>query len=257
MDAAAVLSAPPAELLVYGVVRTPRPEDGAAAEVTVEGHAVEVVASGPVSAVVSTLAAERTRARRADLLAYHAVLDALAARGALAPVRFGTVLPDRAAVGEFLARERERLLAVLDHLEGRRQYNLRVGYVEEAVLADLVAGDREIRELRDRTRDLPEEASYPDRIRLGELVTHALEARSAQDAQALLAAVVPHVVEHRLRSDPSATQVLDVALLVDDEHASALVDRLEELARVNHEQLRLRLVGPLAAHDFAEGAAWA
>jgi hypothetical protein len=243
-------AAGPQPLLVYGVVRS-----GTGAD-RLDGLAAELVAAGDLAAVVGEVEPGR-RVRRADLLEYNSVLDTLAGRGPVVPVRFGSVLPDREAVAEFLAHQRDQLTAALDRLTGRRQYNLRVTYVEEVVLAELVAEDPEIRELRARTAAAPEAASYADRVRLGELVARALENWSVQDGQALLARIVPDVAAYRVRSTSSATQVLDVALLVDDARAEEVVDRLEDLARENRESLRMRLVGPLAAHDFAEDGGWA
>ncbi|GAA3677018.1 GvpL/GvpF family gas vesicle protein [Nocardioides ginsengisoli] len=245
-------AAGPQPLLVYGVVRSA--DTGAD---RLDGLAAELVDAGGLAAVVGEVDPGRMRVRRADLLEYNSVLDTLAGRGPVVPVRFGSVLPDREAVAEFLTQQRDQLAAALDHLTGRRQYNLRVSYVEEVVLAELVAEDPEIRELRARTVAAPGPASYGDRVRLGELVARALENWSVQDGQALLARIAPDVAAYRVRSTSSATQVLDVALLIDDARAEEVVDRLEDLAREHRDSLRMRLVGPLAAHDFAKDAGWA
>lgn len=243
-------------LLLYGVVRAPGRSGGADLDDLATG-AVAVVVHEAVAAVVASTVPGPGRARRADLMAYHAVLDALAQRGPVAPVRFGTVLPDRAAVVDLLAQHGGWLAATLDRLTGCHQFNLRATYVEGAVLAEIVAERPEVRALRERTRALPELASYRDRIRLGELVGHELERRSAQDARQLLAAVTTGVTDYHVRSAPAGTQVLDLALLVDDARATDVLDRLEDVAQRNHERLRMRLVGPLPAHDFTGEPAWA
>ncbi|TWG90182.1 gas vesicle protein GvpL/GvpF [Nocardioides sp. J9] len=243
-----------ADLVVFGVV--PAGDDADDVGGAVDDPDVGLVVGDGVAAVVAPVRAGFSRPRRADLLRHHAVLDALVASGAVAPVRFGTVLPDEAAVAGFLAEQRDPLRAVLERLAGRRQHNLRVEHVEEAVLADLVARDQEVRRLRERTRDLPEEASYRDRVRLGELVAHALEQRSAEAAVVVLDAIAG-LAEVRVRREPSATQAVDAALLVDVEREQELVDRLEELAAEHHEVLRVRLVGPMAPYDFAGDVPWA
>jgi hypothetical protein len=240
-------------LFVYGVLRagSGRPDCTG-----LDGAPVQLVEAGDLAAAVTPFPPDRSAARRADLTAYQAVLDALAGTGAVVPVRFGSVLADADAVAEdLLVAEHDRFAALLDRFDGRHQYNLRATYVEDAVLADLVAADPEIRDLREQTRLLPEYASLRDRIRLGELVATALEHRSAQDASSLLESVLPLSVDHVVRTPPSANQVLDVALLVDDSGAPRLVDALEALAEAVHERILLRLVGPLAPFDFV-GAEW-
>jgi hypothetical protein len=244
-------------LFVYGVLRggTEVRPGGLDSLTGVDGAPVQLVERGGLAAAVTPMVLDRPPGRRAELLAYQAVLDVLAEGGPVAPVRFGSVLADADAVAEdLLLAYRTEFEEILERLDGRRQFNLRASYVEEAVLADLVATDPEIRALRARTRELPEEASYGDRVRLGELVARALEHRSTDDAAMLLDAVAPLAAEHVVRRPPSAEQVLDVALLVDDSRSEELVGRLEDLAEAVHESIRMSLLGPLAAYDFVGDA---
>lgn len=244
-------------LFAYGVVRARDAEVGRVELTGLDGAPVEFVVEGALAVAVTSVALDRPPGRRAELLAYQAVLDVLAESGPVAPMRFGSVLPDReAVVAELLGPQQERVLAVLDALEGRRQYNLRATYVEDAALADLVSTDPEIRRLREHTRSLPDDAAFRERARLGELVFTAMQDRSAFDAEVLLDAVVPLAVAHLMRTPPSATQVLDVALLVDEARAEELVSALEDLAEAVHERIRMRLLGPLAPYDFVGEAAW-
>ena len=83
---------------------------------------------------------------------------------------------EESVVEDLLAPQRAATsLSLLDELAGRAQFNLRATYHEHVVLAEVVAADPEIAELRERTRDLPEDAAYAERVRLGELVARAME----------------------------------------------------------------------------------
>ena len=99
------------------------------------------------------------------------------------------------------------------------QFNLRASYHEDVALAEVVAADPEIADLRARTRDLPEDAAYGDRVRLGELVARAMEDKRAFDADVLLEARrCRYVAAHSPASRRvGSTMSLDVAFLVDDE----------------------------------------
>lgn len=249
------------ELFVYGILPT---ADVDAAGGTVQalegldGVPVGFVRHAGLATAVSVVDRDRRAARRADLLAYQSVLDGLARIGPVAPVRFGSVMPDAATVvDELMAPDADHFLSLLERLRGRRQFNLRVTPVEEVALGELVAADPEIRRLRELTRGVPEEASYRERVRLGELVAHGLERRSAEDADMVLGLVVPLAEDHLVRSPASATEVVDVALLVDDARSDELVEALEQYAEAWHQRLRLRLVGPLAPYDFVEEGSWA
>jgi hypothetical protein len=218
---------------------------------------VSFVLFGDLAAAVSVVDPDRPPSRRADLLAYQSVLDVLARKCPVAPVRFGTVLPDvEQVVDEVLAPGGDELTGLLERLRGREQFNLRAVHVQDGVLADIVTGNREIRELRELTMDVPEDASYRERVRLGELVSRALEERSTRDADLLMHEVVPFAVAHKVRTFPSATQVLDVALLVDRSRSEELVTALEDIAEAVHETIQMTLLGPLAPYDFVGEASW-
>jgi len=215
---------------------------------------VELVSYGSVSAVVSPMSADRPPGRRADLTAYSAVIERLAQDGSVAPMRFGTVVPDHdVLVTDLLGPRGDELAQQLAELEGRTQYNLRVNYVEEAVLAEIAAADRRVRNLREATRDLPEDASVGDRIRLGELVTRSWEQWSRADADRILAELEPMLSTYRMRREPGLSAVLDLALLVDAKRSQEVEDRLEAMAAEAAGRIRFRLAGPMAPYDFVGG----
>jgi len=261
MTAGTATTGPPLEAapghgwFVYGVVEAgTRLPEGLAG---VEGSPVRLAEHGEVAALVGEIDLERTTGRRADLVAYSEVLNTLAATMPVAPVRFGTVLLDEESlVEDLLSPQAELLSGLLADLTGRCQVNLRASFHEPVVLAEVVAEDPEVRRLHELTRDLPEEAAYAERVRLGELVARALEGKREIEAAALLDSVLPFVASYSLREGGGPDHVLDVALLVDDDRLAALEDHLEQLAEALHERVRLRMVGPIAAYDFVGGEPW-
>ncbi len=125
------------------------------------------------------------------------------------------------------------------------------------MLTEVVTADPEIRRLHEITRDLPEDASYADRVRLGELVARALEDKRLLEQEALLESILPLTAAYSLRSGAGVEHLLDVALLVDDDRRDEFEDHLEGLAEAVHERIGLRLVGPVAPYDFVGGEGWA
>lgn len=217
-------------------------------------HVIETEAGG-VGAVVSELGFERPPGRRADLVAYGRVLDALALRGPVAPVRFGSILEDELSVIEdLLVPGADRFGELLADLDGRVQFNLRATYDQQAVLAEVVGADAEVAHLHRLTRDLPTDTAYAERVRLGELVSAALEEKRVGDADVVMRVVTPYVVADRLRLGSGVDELLTVSLLVDAGRQGDLEQALEGLAEAVHERIRLRLVGPVAAYDFVEEA---
>jgi hypothetical protein len=213
---------------------------------------VELVVLDDLAAVVSRLTLERPPGRKAELVAHSRVVDALAEAGAVVPVQFGSVLEhDSAAVEELLAEQGDMARATLQRVAGKVQMNLRVSYVEERVLEEVVRENPRIAELRRRTRGLPEGAVHPDLVELGEQVSAAIATKRVEDADTVYEAVGPHAVEVAERPGGGVDHVIDLALLVPADGTGALEQTLEDYAEQTHERLRWRLVGPVAPYDFA------
>jgi hypothetical protein len=238
---------------VYGVTPAsdPVPDDLTG----LDDEPVTTLVCGQVAAVVTRVAVERPPGRGMDLLAYNSVLDALAhGPVTVAPVRFGSVLVDEeAVVGEFLAPDEEYFADLLARLRHRTQYMFQAAYDEQQILSEIVAADPEIAELREYTRELPADAAYGERVRLGELVAAAVEHRRSIDAEWLLDEVLPLSEAHVVRPVSGLERVVDVALLVEADRRADFEARLEHLAEAAHGRLRLRLMGPTAPYDFAGG----
>jgi hypothetical protein len=219
---------------------------------------VEYVEHRDLAAAVAQIALERPPGRRAEMMAHTAVVDALATAGGVLPVQFGSFLEDRdSVVHDLLEPGHDRFVDLLANLEGCLQFNLRATYLEDQVLSEIVQTHPEIAELRRRTRDLPEGTVHPELVRLGELVSRAMEHRREEDAQTILDVVRPFALDEAPRTGGGLNHLLELALLVDGERVPELEEGLEELAEAVHERIRLRLTGPVAPYDFAEAGAWA
>ncbi len=235
---------------VYGIV--PCGTAGLSENVAgLDDSRVELVEHGEVAAVVGQVNTDRPPGRKAELVAHSRVLDACATAGAVIPVRFGSFLPDRATViSELLQPNHDRFAVLLADLADRKQFSLRARYNEAAVLAEVVAERPDIAHLREVTRELPEEAAYAERVRLGELVAQALEGKREADTQNLLDVVLPHTVAYHVRAGTGVDHMADIAFLVQTDQRQAFEDAAEAVAEAMHERARLRLLGPMAPYDF-------
>lgn len=222
-----------------------------------DGVPVRLVAHEGLGAVVGDLPLDRAPSPREDLLAHDHVVAELAAEGPVVPVRFGSVLPaDAESVEVFVAAEHDRVLRILEHVDGSRQFTLRATYREERVLREVVEQDDAVRALHTRTRGLPAGTMHPDLVRLGEVVAVAMAGKRAEDSALLMDAVLPYVVDHRERPGSGTDHLLTLSLLVPDEVRAGFEEALEELAEAVHERIRLALVGPQPPYDFTDGGPW-
>jgi hypothetical protein len=216
---------------------------------------VKLVRHKDIAALVSELDTSRPIGRPADLMAHEQILDAIAVDAPVLPLRFGaTVTTVDAVVDELLEPHHDEFAVALHKLEGRAEYVVKGRYVERAVLSEVLAETPEAASLRDQIRGQPEDATRNLRIRLGEIVNQAIEAKRDADTRALLAAVTPYCVLSAVRPPTHEQDAAHLALLVEVERQKDLERVLEEFAREWDGRVGLRMLGPLAPYDFVETA---
>jgi hypothetical protein len=203
-----------------------------------------------IAAIVSDVPADRPLGTRDDLLAHEAVVDTVAERSAVLPMRFPAVVEEAGVVQELLAPHQERFVEALARLDGLVQFTLKGRYEKDVVLREIAEADEEIMALRERVRDLPEDASYYDRIRLGELVVAAMEQRRDDDGRQVLDRLAPMATDISTRQLGEPDEVVNAAFLVSRDHAKQFDDAVEEVGRALAGRVRFRLLGPLAPYDF-------
>jgi hypothetical protein len=236
---------------VYGIVPADAPVD--LLEGAGMGGDVELVVDGPVGALVEVVDPDRPLGRRRDLVAHSTVLNTMAEHGPVLPLRFGSVVQGLTGVTEELLRpQRDHFASLLEQVAGKVQFNLRARYVLDTVLAEVVAAEPEIAELRRRTAGLPEEATHYERIRLGELVAQAVDVRRQHDAQMIFDRLAPHAEERVVREVSGMDNLAEFAFLVTAEDRDALEQAAEVLAEELDGRVRLSLVGPMALYDFVQ-----
>jgi ribosomal protein L12E/L44/L45/RPP1/RPP2 len=234
---------------VYGVVdadaRLPEELSG------VGGGHVSLVRHGELAAVVSGIAPDRPLGTRDDLVAHDGVVGGLARETTMLPLRFGAVVTDPdALVEEMLEPYHDWFATVLEDLRGTREFTVTGTYVEDVVLREVLEENPEIADLRERVREVPEDASYYDRIRLGELIVKVLEDKRREDTDELLRTLEPHAAAVAPRSPSGEDAAAEAAFLVADRRLEEFEEAVEELGERWSGRVRLRMVGPLAPYDF-------
>ncbi|MGX4688889.1 GvpL/GvpF family gas vesicle protein [Streptomyces sp. JNUCC 63] len=209
---------------------------------------VRVLKAGELAAVVSD-APEGLRPKRKDLLAHQNVLGEIGAAGCVLPMRFGSVSPDDDTVTGVLTERAEHYLERLRELDGKVEYNVKGSHVEEAVLHRVMAENPEIRSLAEANR-LSGGGSFDDKIRLGEMVAAAVQAREAGDGGEVLRAL--RGVAAAVSEGPQSTGwLVNASFLVDRDSAEEFLAAVEQ-ARKNLSHLELRVNGPLPPYSFVE-----
>jgi gas vesicle protein GvpL/GvpF len=236
---------------VYGVIR-----GSARSKPRVKGIAgkpLRVVKSDGLGALVSDVPNKTLEAGREELLTHARVLEKALEHGAVLPMRFGVVMPDESAVrNDLLGAHAAELEAQLQEMDGKVEVNVKGFYDEGVVLREVVAENRNVAELREFVQSQPEDATYYERIRLGELIADALSAKRDGDEERILGRLGPHAVAVERGPLVHEHMVVNGSFLVERDGFSTFDHALEELAAEQHPRIGFKLTGPLPPHSFVE-----
>ncbi len=217
------------------------------------GCEVRTVCHDGLCAVVSDASAGEVEATRDNLMSHAGVLDALMGQGTVVPMRFGVVVPsEEALMSEVLAPFHDELLDLCRRFEGTTELHVKAIYREEVVLAEIVHENPEVARLREVTRDLPEAATYYDRIRLGELIAKAMDAKRRADGDALVARLAPLAVDTRENDLIVDRMVANTAFLVAASERQRFDDAVAQLTTDVAHRMDVKYVGPFPPYSFAD-----
>jgi hypothetical protein len=237
-------------LYVYGVTPTREAPDASG----IAGAPVRSVPGEGVAALVSDLPqVEQVALGRDELNAHSGVLDRALEGGPVLPMRFGVVMENEAAVRDrLLLPHRDQLHQQLDRLTGKVEVRLRATYEEQTLMREVVAEDRGIISLRESIRGKPDDATYYERIRLGEMVAEAVARKREADAETLLAALNPLAIDTVAGEPPHERVALSASFLIEHDRLDEFDDAVDQIGQAQEGRMRLKYAGPLPPYSFVE-----
>lgn len=237
---------------VYGIVS----DDAAAPSAQgIAGAPVHTIAGKGAVAVVSDVPAGELQFGRDEVLVHAEVLAETLSRGTVLPMRFGVVLEGSEEVRErLLDPHATELRDQLGRFEGKVELSVRAVYEEDVLMREVVSEHPEIARAREEMRGKPDDATYFERINLGEMVAGAVERKRESDANEILDQLAP-VADAVVVSEPSHERIaVAAAFLVDRTRRDEFDAALDRVAAAQSGRIRFKSVGPLPPHSFVEFA---
>lgn len=235
---------------VYGIVE---PDAPAPRGKGIRGARLGLVAGEEAAALVSDIAGSAVRLGREEVLVHARVLERALARGTVLPMRFGVVMSGAEEIRDRLLDEHAaELRGQLTELAGKVEVRIRATYEEDALLRAVLRDHPEIAARRTAMRGRSDDATYYERIRLGEMVAAAVERRRERDAQEVveaLGSVALAVAPGHAKHERVAVQA---SFLVERPRLSEFDQVLDEVAASFAGWLRFKYTGPLPAHSFVQ-----
>jgi len=240
------------KLWIYGIVPAGAELDELASR---EGlPEVWLIELGDIAALVGEFSNQKDEQVAQQALWHAQVLEAAVHDAPVVPVAAGTVVDggDDAVADELLEQHRDQFARYLQAVEPYVQMTLKVTYERDAVLREIIDSDQEIARLRASTHDRDEVESREGRVRLGELISAAVERLRERDADpilSLLNEIASRVAKDELEED---FMVLNASFLVARERLDEFNAGVEEIAEEGLGRTHFVLLGPMPAYSFLD-----
>jgi gas vesicle protein GvpL/GvpF len=236
---------------VYGVVpgsgTSPPPGPG------IDDAPVAVIPHGGVAALASDVPGDFLEAGREELLRHSRVLEETMEHSVVLPMRFGVVLPDEETVHQrLLDPYGEELEAQLEAMKGKVEITIKGIYDEAAILREVIAENRSIAKLKEAIQGKPEEATYYQRIELGELIAAALEEKRAAAAPQVIDRLAGLAVDVRVGDPVHERMAVNASFLVERSRLEEFDRVVDQLGAEQAGRIQLKYTGPLPPHSFVE-----
>ncbi len=188
---------------------------------------------------------------------HETVVEYVAKRTGVVPLRFGTIYLDRSGIERMLADRARELAEIIDRLRGREEWGVNVYTDRAALLASITSVSPRLREMVQQAEAAPPGQSY--------LMQKKIEALRVDEARSVLNGIVDQI-ETKLGERAGEAKRLRILKVEATEHGELkgkfafLVKRAEfEEFRAAAERLaeehlaagiRLELTGPWPAYNF-------
>jgi Gas vesicle synthesis protein GvpL/GvpF len=243
----ATLSTPARSKYVYCIVRSSGPLRFGPIGIGNDPGEVHTVHYKELAAVVSDTPGEVLDATRENVLAHERVNEAVMREHTVIPMSFGTVFKTRDDIVELLRAAYDAFGDVLEKMQNKVEFGLKVLWDREAVIREIEAQDEDVRRLKDEISS-QRGSTYFARMQYGRAVETALETRSEGYVRQIFDQLRPVSVASRANKPIGDRMIMNAAFLVSRDQEAAFDSRVKELGA--HEKLTFKYTGPWPPYNF-------
>jgi hypothetical protein len=233
---------------VYCIVRAAQPLTFGPIGIGEEPAPVYTVRCDDLSAVVSDAPLGVLDPTRDNVLAHQRVNETVMRDHTVLPMSFGTVFKTRDDVTAFLKSAYRAFSDVLDKMENKLEFGLKVLWDRDAVIREIEQEDEDIHRLKSEIA-AQKGSTYFARMQYGRLIDSALQARSERYVAEIFDRLRDVSIAARSNKPIGDRMILNAAFLVSRDAEEAFDGRVKELGG-KHGMLTFRYTGPWPPYNF-------
>jgi hypothetical protein len=209
---------------------------------------VYTVRCDDLSAVVSDAPLGVLDPTRDNVLAHQRVNETVMSEHTVLPMSFGTVFKTRDDVTAFLKSAYRAFSDVLDKMENKLEFGLKVLWDRDAVIHEIEVEDEDIHRLKNEIA-AQKGSTYFARMQYGRLIDAALQAKSERYVSEIFERLRDVSVAARANKPIGDRMILNAAFLVSRDSEDAFDQRVKELG-AHHDKLTFKYTGPWPPYNF-------
>ena len=233
---------------VYCIIRASDPHSFGPIGIGAEPAPVETVSWRGLSAVVSDAPIGIQDPTRDNVLAHQRVNEIVMQDHTVLPMSFGTVFKTRDDIIEFLRSAHDPFLDVLNKMENKLEFGLKVLWDRDAVIRQIETEDEDIRRLKAQIAT-QRGSTYFARMQYGRLVDAALQVRGDRYVTEIFEALRAVAVASRSNKPIGDRMIMNAAFLVSRTQEEAFDARVKELGS-RYDKLTFKYTGPWPPYNF-------
>lgn len=234
---------------VYCIIRSARQREFGGIGIG-GGQRVYTVQHNDLAAVVSDTPIVIYDPTRENVLAHEFVNETVMKEHTVIPMSFGTVFRSEDDVTELLRSTYTAFSEVLDKMQDKIEFGLKVLWDRDKVVTSLETENEEIRRLKDEISRHTSSSTYFARMQLGRLVESSLEETSQRYVADIHDALKSVAVASRSNKPIGDKMILNAAFLVERKQETAFDELVKEISRKYEDILTFKYSGPWPPYNF-------
>jgi hypothetical protein len=235
---------------VYCIVKTEHERDFGPIGIGEGGRRVYTVHHRDLAAVVSDTPIRLYDPTRENVLAHELVNETVMREFTVIPMSFGTIFRTQEDIVELLKSTYRAFEDVLQKMDDKIEFGLKVLWDREAVITRLEERDEEIRRLKQEITGNAQSSTYFARMQLGRLVESALENSANEYVMDIHESLKPVAVASRSNKPIGDRMIMNAAYLVDRSREGEFDEAVKALSRKYEETLSFKYTGPWPPYNF-------
>jgi hypothetical protein len=233
---------------VYCIIRSEQPLSFGPIGIGEEPAPVYTVRCDDLSAVVSDAPLGVLDPTRDNVLAHQRVNETVMSEYTVLPMSFGTVFKTRDDVTAFLKSAYRAFSDVLDKMENKLEFGLKVLWDRDAVIREIEEEDEDIHRLKNQIA-AQKGSTYFARMQYGRLIDAALQAKSERYVSDIFERLRDVSVAARANKPIGDRMILNAAFLVSRDAENGFDARVKQLG-ASQDKLTFKYTGPWPPYNF-------